>query len=125
MLANVPAQATAADVALGYMVRSLTSTYKTDVGLLESARRSWMVDAGPRLDVLLLVDCAGAASDEAQLRPPAELDAANPRLPRLHLRCFRLREDVSSADGEVTAAPRRRGTVPVAFSSRDRLWRRC
>ena len=67
---------------------SSTSAYKSDVPLIAAARRSWMVDAGPDLEVLLLVDCDRDHDEAPQLAPPPELRAGDGALPRLHLACY-------------------------------------
>ena len=67
---------------------SSMSAYKTDVPLIAAARRSWMVDAGPDLEVLLLVDCDRDHDEAPQLAPPPELRAGDGTLPRLHLACY-------------------------------------
>ena len=67
---------------------SSMSAYKSDVPLIAAARRSWMVDAGPDLEVLLLVDCDRDHDEAPQLAPPPELRAGDGTLPRLHLACY-------------------------------------
>ena len=72
------------DVGIGYMMRSLTSTYKSDVPLLTAARHSWMADAGAGLEILLLVDCVQGEIIE----PPAALEVGRPDLPKLLFECY-------------------------------------
>lgn len=94
----------AGDVGVGYMMRSLSSAYKSDVPLVAAARRSWMVDAGPDLEVLLLVDCDRDHDEAPQLAPPPELRAGDGALPRLHLACYApLANVVNDSTVEVTA----------------------
>ena len=94
----------AGDVGVGYMMRSLSSAYKSDVPLIAAARRSWMVDAGPDLEVLLLVDCDRDHDEAPQLAPPPELRAGDGALPRLHLACYApLANVVNDSTVEVTA----------------------
>ena len=86
------------------MMRSLSSAYKSDVPLVAAARRSWMVDAGPDLEVLLLVDCDRDHDEAPQLAPPPELRAGDGALPRLHLACYApLANVVNDSTVEVTA----------------------
>ena len=60
-----------------------------------------MADAGPRLEILLLADCARG---EATPAPPPSLDAGNGALPRLHIACYRpIADVVGNATVEVTA----------------------
>ncbi len=91
------------DVGIGYMFRSLTSTYKSDVPLLTAARQSWMADAGASLEILLLVDCDRDTDVASQLRPPADLEASRPDLPRLHFECYYPSYNKIDSSNEVTA----------------------
>ena len=93
----------ASDVGIGYMFRSLTSTYKSDVPLLTAARQSWMADAGASLEILLLVDCDHDTDVASQLKPPAELEASRPDLPRLHFECYYPSYNKIDSTNEVTA----------------------